>query len=123
MRQASSSEIQRARFLEGGVGLVSGCDWMIIDVSWNFTWKFSWLKCFLLGHKCYRLYYIDDLSLMTGKIEDLQKALDIIEFSFGFKVNIKKTEIVFLALEEPAHLMCRFIIVDSLLKLSSLLNI
>ena len=30
---------------------------------------------------------------MTGKIEDLQKALDIIEqfcFSFGFKVNIKK---------------------------------
>ena len=33
---------------------------------------------------------------MTGKIEDLQKALDIIEqfcFSFGFKVNIKKTEI------------------------------
>ena len=41
-------------------------------------------------------YYIDDLSLMTGKIEDLQKALDIIEqfcFSFGFKVNIKKTEI------------------------------
>ena len=33
---------------------------------------------------------------MTGKIEDLQKALDIIEqfcFSFEFKVNIKKTEI------------------------------
>ena len=33
---------------------------------------------------------------MTGKIEDLQKALDIIEqlcFSFGFKVNIKMTEI------------------------------
>ena len=94
MRQASSSEIQRARFLEGGVGLVSGCDWMIIDVSWNFTWKFSWLKCFLLGHKCYRLYYIDDLSLMTGKIEDLQKALDIIEqFCFSFGFNIKKTEI------------------------------
>ena len=43
-------------------------------------------------------YYIDDLSLMTGKIEDLQKALDIIEqfcFSFGFKVNIKKTEMCF----------------------------
>ena len=33
---------------------------------------------------------------MTGKIEDLQKALGIIEqfcFSFGFKVNINKTEI------------------------------
>ena len=32
-------------------------------------------------------YYIDDLSLMTGKIEDLQKAFVIIEqfcFSFGF---------------------------------------
>ena len=33
---------------------------------------------------------------MTGKIEDLQKALGIIEqfcFSFGCKVNINKTEI------------------------------
>ena len=33
---------------------------------------------------------------MTGKIEDLQKAFVIIEqfcFSFGFKVNINKTEI------------------------------
>ena len=33
---------------------------------------------------------------MTGKIEDLQKALGIIEqfcFSFGFKDNINKTEI------------------------------
>ena len=40
-------------------------------------------------------YYIDDLSLMTGKIEDLQKALIIEQFcfSFGFKVNINKTEI------------------------------
>ena len=40
-------------------------------------------------------YYIGDLSLMTGKIEDLQKALGIIEhfcFSFGFKVNINETE-------------------------------
>ena len=41
-------------------------------------------------------YYIDYLSLMTGKIEDRQKAFVIIEqfcFSFGFKVNINKTEI------------------------------
>ena len=51
-------------------------------------------------------YYIDDLSLMTGKIEDLQKALDIIEqfcFSFGFKVNIKKTWCQFSA---PVFLAC-----------------
>ena len=36
---------------------------------------------------------------MTGKVEDLQKALGIIEqfcFSFGFKVNIDKTEICIL---------------------------
>ena len=42
-------------------------------------------------------FYIDDLSLMTGRIEDLQKAFRIIEnlcASFGFKVvNINKTEI------------------------------
>ena len=41
-------------------------------------------------------FYIDDLSLMTGNIEDLQKAFRIIEnfsASFGFKVNINKIEI------------------------------
>ena len=41
-------------------------------------------------------FYIDDLSLMTGDIKDLQKALRIIGnfcASFGFKVNINKTEI------------------------------
>ena len=41
-------------------------------------------------------YYIDYLSRMIGKVEDFQKALDIIEqlcFSFGFKVNINKTEV------------------------------
>ena len=35
-------------------------------------------------------FYIDDLSLMTVNIEDLQKAFRIIEnfcASFGFKVN------------------------------------
>ena len=39
-------------------------------------------------------FYIDDLSLMTGNIEDLQ-AFRIIEnfcASFGLKVNINKTE-------------------------------
>ena len=41
------------------------------------------------------LSYID-LSPMTDKIEDLQKALGVIEnfcVSFGFKVNINKTEV------------------------------
>ena len=41
-------------------------------------------------------FYIDDLSLMTVNIEDLQKAFRIIEnfcASFGFKVNINKTDI------------------------------
>ena len=41
-------------------------------------------------------FYIDDLSLMMVSIEDLQKAFRIIEnfcASFGFKVNINKTEI------------------------------
>ena len=41
-------------------------------------------------------YYIDDLSIMTSKIEDLQRILGIVEQfckSFGFKVNISKTEI------------------------------
>ena len=41
-------------------------------------------------------FYIDDLSLMTGNIEDLQKAFRIIEnlcASFGFKVNINKLEV------------------------------
>ena len=39
-------------------------------------------------------YYIDDLSIMTSKIEDLQRILGIVEQfckSFGFKVNISKT--------------------------------
>ena len=70
----------------------------------------NWVKAltlFMVSSKATRLvptcsvlfsgkYYIDDLSLMTGKIEDLQKAFVIIEqfcFSFGFKVNINKTEI------------------------------
>ena len=70
-------------------------------------------------------YYIDDLSLMTGKIEDLQKAFGIIEqfcFSFGLRLISIRLKFVFWALEEPAHLTCRFIIVDSLFKLSILLN-
>ena len=41
-------------------------------------------------------YYIDDLSIMTSNINDLQRIINIIEIfceSFGFKVNINKTEI------------------------------
>ena len=48
---------------------------------------------------------------MTGKIEDLQKALDIIEqfcFSLDLRLISKRLKFVFLALEEPAHLTCRF---------------
>ena len=58
-------------------------------------------------------FYIDDLSLMTGNIEDLQKAFRIIEnfcASFGFKVNINKLKFVSLAREEPTLLTCRSII-------------
>ena len=68
-------------------------------------------------------FYIDDFSLMTGNIEDLQKAFRIIEnfcASFGFKVNINK-KFVSLAREEPTLLTCRSIINSS--KLSRLLNI
>ena len=58
-------------------------------------------------------FYIDDLSLMMVSIEDLQKAFRIIEnfcASFGFKVNINKTEICILARDEPTLLTCRSII-------------
>ena len=51
---------------------------------------------YIYTRNIFRTYYIDDLSLLTaGKIEDLQKALGIIEqfcFTIGFKVNINKTE-------------------------------
>ena len=41
-------------------------------------------------------YYIDDPSIMTSRIEDLQRVLGIVEIfseSLGFKVNISKTDI------------------------------
>ena len=47
-----------------------------------------------LGRIFHGKYYIDDLSIMTSKIEDLQRILGIVEQfckSFGFKVNISKT--------------------------------
>ena len=53
---------------------------------------FTWTKCI------HGKYYIDDLSIMTSKIPDLQRILGIVEnfcVSFGFKVNISKTESVF----------------------------
>ena len=49
-----------------------------------------------IGTKCiHGKYYIDDLSIMTSKVKDLQRVLGIVEKfceSFGFKVNISKTE-------------------------------
>ena len=45
-----------------------------------------------IGTKCiHGKYYIDDRSIMTNKIKDLQRVLGIVEQfskSFGFKVNI-----------------------------------
>ena len=50
-----------------------------------------------IGTKCiHGKYYIDDLSIMTSNINHLQRIINIIEIfceSFGFKVNISKTEI------------------------------
>ena len=65
-----------------------------------------------------------DLSLMTGKVKDLQKALSIIEnfcASFGYNLNIKKSEMCdFLNKKLPD---VPSITLESLLKLSSLLNL
>ena len=50
-----------------------------------------------IGMKCiHGKYYIDDPSIMTSRIEDLQRVLGIVEIfseSLGFKVNISKTDI------------------------------
>ena len=50
-----------------------------------------------IGTKCiHGKYYIDDPSIMTSRIEDLQRVLGIVEIfseSLGFKVNISKTDI------------------------------
>ena len=63
---------------------------------------------------------------MTGKIEDLQKALGIIAqfcFSFGFKVNIKKTEICVFGTRRASAPDVQVYYRGHLLKLSILLNI
>ena len=60
-----------------------------------------------IGTKCiHGKYYIDDLSIMTSKIPDLQRILGIVEnfcVSFGFKVNISKTDIFVFKQERSKH--------------------
>ena len=59
------------------------------------------LACPVIGVKIgtkwiHAKYSIDDLSIMTSNINDLQRIINIIVFfceSFGFKCNINKTEI------------------------------
>ena len=69
----------------------------------------------------YGKYCVDDLSLMTDQIEELQKALGMIE-NFGFKIHNNKFHICGFNTRGASFLMCKSITLDSLLKLSSPIN-